>query len=164
MVGGRRARVVNDPQGRVRRRQIGIGVLRGQQAVATAGVDGHGLIRRVVAAAVQVHLDRIATHIVGIGLFGIGPDVAVAGEVGPQVIEGLPGQHDGAILGAVEEGPVHGLGLADDLGGGQQVFDDGLGGQCDGWRWMAMDSKRDAEKCGSTRRSLGSQAGPAESA
>lgn len=43
------------------------------------------------------------------------------------MVERLPGQHDGAILGAIEEGPVHGLRLAHDLLGGQEVFDDGIG-------------------------------------
>lgn len=69
----------------------------------------------------------ITTSFESESLFDIGPDIAITGEVGPEMIEGLPGEHHGSILGTIEKGPVHGLSFAHDLLGGQEILDDGIG-------------------------------------
>ena len=76
----------------------------------------------------------IASDFEGENLFDIGPDVAIAGERGAQVIQRLPCQQAGSVLRPVQKGPVHRLEFPDDLGRSQQIVDDGFRGQRrDGW-------------------------------
>jgi hypothetical protein len=71
----------------------------------------------------------LATHVAfgveGEGLLGVGPYVAVAGEVGPK-LRRLPYEKDGTISGGVEVSPGHWNGLAGDAGGLEEIVDDGL--------------------------------------
>lgn len=69
----------------------------------------------------------VASSLKGKRLLGVGPNITIARKVGPQVVQRLPCKHNGAILWAVQERPVHRLSFADYLGRGEEVFDDGFG-------------------------------------
>ena len=56
------------------------------------------------------------------GLLHIRPDVAIAGEVRPQMIQWLPCEHHSSIGRPIEKGPVHRLQFANDLGRGYEIF------------------------------------------
>lgn len=60
-------------------------------------------------------------------LLGIGPNITITGKVIPQMRERLPCQHDSAIAGTIQKGPMHRLRLANP-GRARQVLDGGLRG------------------------------------
>lgn len=62
-------------------------------------------------------------------LLDIGPDVAITGKRGAEVVQRLPCQQASSVLRPVQKSPVHRLEFPNDLGRGQQIFNDGLGGQ-----------------------------------
>lgn len=68
----------------------------------------------------------VASVLEGEGLLSIGPDVSIAGEVVAQLRKWLPCEHHSTIVGAIQEGPMHGLRLTDS-GCAEQVFHGGLG-------------------------------------
>lgn len=67
----------------------------------------------------------ISASFKGEDLLLVRPEISVASKVISEMVQWLPSEHDCAIGGAVEEGPVHWLALANP-GGASQVFNGSL--------------------------------------